>query len=252
MSKKPDETYVSGERYAENSNIELVSYNRAQYTSNIINDSNQYYRLSDRMIASDDGVNDEIYINREKKRIQERINKKPVEVYQELFEETPKIDTTGIKEKIKLVKKRLEYLTFLGGQTSDEKTALKYLNARDKFDAHGHLFIWPTTTREKINELCSKYTLEDVNFNMYSKTIPMEAIYELEKFINAWNKVTKKGEKPEPHLIIDDGPKSRSDGGERKKDPILYVGSPFGKWYYVLGAWDKEVQYVDEIIYRGK
>ena len=47
-------------------------------------------------------------------------------------------------------------------------------------------------------------------------------------------------------LIIDDG------GKETRKDPILLAKSPFGNWFYVLGAWDKEVQYIDDLIYYNK
>jgi hypothetical protein len=72
----------------------------------------------------------------------------------------------------------------------------------------------------------------------------MEAIDELEKFINSYNKVSNIT--PVLTLIIDEG------GKEDKKDPILLAGSPFGKWYYLLGAWDKEVEFVDDLIYHGK
>jgi hypothetical protein len=259
VSKKKNETYVSGERYAENSNIEFVEYRPSHVNSslNMIAIPN-YYRVhtttpidNNAPIALEENADlEKIY----KRKINERIEKKPVEVYQELFEEIPKIDLIGINEKIKLVEKRIEYMKFLGGQTGDERIALRYLYARKHFDKYGKLFTWPVTTKAKIDELCNKYKLSDESFHSYSKTIPMEAIYELEKFVNAWNKVTKKGkgdEKPSLHLIIEDTPESKNSG-ERKKDPILYAESPFGKWFYVLGAWDKEVQYVDEIVYRGK
>jgi hypothetical protein len=72
----------------------------------------------------------------------------------------------------------------------------------------------------------------------------MEAIDEIEKFIAACKKVTDA--ESEFRLIIDDG------GTETKKDPIMYASSPFGKWFYVIGAWDKEIMYVDDIIYHGK
>jgi hypothetical protein len=185
--------------------------------------------------------------------VKKRIEKKPVEVWKELFDETPKIDTVGLDEKIKMVKKRFEYLKFLGGQTTDEDIALKYLNARKKFLKHRKSFVWPVTNQSKIDNLCVKYTLADTDFYSYSKCVPMEAIDELEKYIKAWNKVAGRNTVPVARLIVDDSDGSRvSEMGERKKDPILYVESPFGKWFYILGAWDKEVQYVDDIVYRGK
>jgi hypothetical protein len=247
ISKKKDKTYSSAINTVPNYNVQLI------YDSNYTNNTsrNTSY-VEDPNIIGDD-YQGYYNIRKTKDDIKERIKKKPVEVWEELFDETPKIDLTGIDEKIKLVEKRLEYLKFLNGQTNDEIIALKYLNARKKFLKYIHLFIWPITTKTKINELCKKYTLEDENFNSYSKCIPMEAIDELEKYIKAWNKIAPKNSKPHLGLIIDDSQASiDSPLGERKKDPILYAESPFGKWFYVLGAWDKEVECVDEIVYRGK
>jgi hypothetical protein len=267
IDKKKNDTYVSGERYSQDSNIELIpNPNTAMlYQTRSIVAPNNYYNIqdgdqtirgnnnSDNQISEEDiRLNIESIYKRNMNRLDERIEKKPVDVYQELFEETPKIDLVGIKERIKLVEKRLEYMKFLGGQTGDEKIALRYLYARSKFEKYGNLFTWSITTKNKIDALCKKYTLANVSFHAYSKTIPMEAIYEIEKYIKAWNKVTKKGDANlTMYLIIEDTPES-SQSGERKKDPILYADSPFGKWFYILGAWDKEVQYVDEIVYRGK
>jgi len=87
-----------------------------------------------------------------------------------------------------------------------------------------------------------------VSFRQYYSTIPKEAIDELEKFVHAYSKVSKL--KPVLKLIIDDTPKSPERG--KKKDPILLAGSPFGKWFYILGAWDKEVEIVDDLVYNNK
>jgi len=87
-----------------------------------------------------------------------------------------------------------------------------------------------------------------VDFSSYSKNIPMEAIDELEKFLKEYTKVTDEKDKPILRLIIDDVPESK----ERKKDPILLASSPFGRYYYILGAWDKHVEIVDDLIYHGK
>jgi len=83
------------------------------------------------------------------------------------------------------------------------------------------------------------------SFSGYYKNVPNEALEQLEAYQKMWKKY--RGEDtPEVGLVCDEG------GKEQKKDPILYASSPFGNWYYVLGAWDKEVEYVDEIIYGGK
>ena len=82
--------------------------------------------------------------------------------------------------------------------------------------------------------------------------MPNEALDELEAYLDLYELYRE--DKPVFKLIIDDAPDPVHDGRsqERKKDPILLASSPFGKWWHILGAWDKEVEYVDAIIYHGK
>lgn len=175
----------------------------------------------------------------------ERIEKKPVEIWQDLMSEIPKIDLVDLDKKIKVVKKRKEFLTeHMNVGAQDEKYALSILQARKKFPKYAHEFKWAVTNMEKINELCKKYKVQMVDFYGYYKSIPNEAIDELEKFCEVYAKITK--EKPVLKLIVDVG------GPEQKKDPILLACSPFGKWFYILGAWDKEVEFVDELVYGNK
>jgi hypothetical protein len=174
----------------------------------------------------------------------ERIEKKPVELVSEIVNETPAFDCKDIKRQIKVVKRRLDTLLRQRAGAGDEKEALMYLEARAKFAKYHKLFNWPVTNEAKIIELCKKYKVQKVGFAGYARNIPMEAIDEIEKFEKAMSKVTDR--EPELSLIIDVG------GKEQKKDPILLAKSPFGRWYYVCGAWDKEVEIVDKIIYDGK
>ncbi len=174
-----------------------------------------------------------------------RIAKKPVEVFKEILSEEPKVNLNNLDQQIALVKRRMNFLIDeLGMQASDEKEALKFLEARKELVKNKTLFGWAVTTFSKIEELCKKYKVRLVDFQSFYKCVPMEAIDELEKFIDAYRKVSK--DEPILKLIIDEG------GKETKKDPILLASSPFGKWFFVLGAWDKEVEIVDDLIYNGK
>ncbi len=175
-----------------------------------------------------------------------RIEKKPVDVVKEIIGEQPVINLVDLKKQIKVVERRARLLEEeLNVKPNDEKLALQYLRARLVYKKYESQFRWAITTNELIDKLLSQYKLRSVSFQGYYKNVPMEAIDELEKFIRAWRNIIKKGE-PELRLIIDDG------GKEQKKDPILIASSPFGRWWYVLGAWDKEVEYIDDIIYKGK
>ena len=130
-------------------------------------------------------------------------------------------------------------------KVNDEREALRFLMARKKYLKNKELFPWPVATFPKIEALCKKYKVRTVDFDGFYKNIPMEAVDELELFSKAYHTVEKEY-KPMLKLVIDDG------GKEDKKDPILLASSPFGRWYYMLGAWDKEVQIVDDLIYKGK
>ena len=127
----------------------------------------------------------------------------------------------------------------------DERDALGYLEARKKYLKLRGTFNWEVTNDEKIIKLCKDYKVRQVNLQGYYKTMPQEALDEMEAFIQVYDKVRTDIE-PVFSLIVDDG------GKETRKDPILLARSPFGKWWYVLGAWDKEIEIVDDLVYKGK
>lgn len=184
-----------------------------------------------------------------------RIAKKPVEVFQEIIlepTECPRIEFDDLEGQIALVERRRRVLREEIGMesTPDEDEALIFLYARQKLLKlkEKHNFNWPVTTKDKIEKLCRTYKLELVQFRSYYKTVPMEAIDELEKFCKEYERFTDT--EPELKLIIDDAPApGESQSRERKKDPILLASSPFGRWYHVLGAWDLHVEVVDELLY---
>jgi len=174
-----------------------------------------------------------------------RIEKKPVEVVEEILQPIPQIDLSNIPEKKKIIKNRIRVLKEqLGMLCFDEKKALFYLESREKWNKVKTYFCWKTTTEEAIRKLCDTYKVKKVSFTSYYKNVPNEALDEIEKYLKAVQKVTDY--KSELSLIIDDG------GKEDRKDPILLAPSPFGNWYFVLGAWDKEVAIVDDLVYKGK
>jgi hypothetical protein len=177
-----------------------------------------------------------------------RIEKKPIEVFQEIFTKQPIVDLIDLDKKIGIVKKRIEVLQDYGGINpgQDERRALMYLKNRKNFKKTQKSFSWPTTNNEMVGNLCGKYKLRMAGLQGYYKCVPAEGVEEIKKFGEAFEGATSEEQEPQFHLIIDDG------GKETRKDPILLAESPFGDWYYVLGAWDKEVEVVDEIIYQGK
>lgn len=175
----------------------------------------------------------------------ERLAKKPVELVDNIVTEEPKMNLTNLKGQIKCVERRLRLLKEVGSPHPDEVEALRFLKARTKYEKTKSKFAWGITTQALIADLCSKYKVQVVSFGGYYKCVPNEALDELEKFMKAYESVCGDLE-PVLKLIVDYG------GKETKKDPILLAGSPFGRWYYILGAWDKEVEIVDDLLYNGK
>lgn len=191
-------------------------------------------------------INPVVSSSDEKKEIDKRLDKKPVEVFEEIISETPALDLTNLDEKIKMIKERMRVLKnhMKGNSFAQEENALIYLEARKKYMKYKDLFKWATTDNILIEKLCKKYKVRLVSIDSYYRNIPKEGIDEIEKYGNAFKKVCNA--EPEFRLIIDDA------GKETRKDPILLVTSPFGNWYYVLGAWDKEVEILDDLIYKRK
>ena len=183
------------------------------------------------------------------KKVDERKNLKPVEVWQSLKIQEPVIDLSDLDKKIKVIKERIKVLSDYTSETNlqEEHEVLGYLEARKKYIKYKELFAYPTTNDELIQNLCKEYKLKLVGVTQYSGTMPQEAIDELIKFKKSCLKI--RSDKPIVRLIVpDNDPKIE----KRKRDPILLVSSPFGRWDYILGAWDKEVLIVDDLIYGGK
>lgn len=163
---------------------------------------------------------------------------KPKAVMKELLGEKAKIDLVNLDQKIKVIKKRANFMEDeLEIGASDERKVLNWLEARKKYPKNGSLFCWKTTTQTKIDALLKKYKLSLGTISFYKRCIPEEAIDEMEKFTKACRKVTKTN--PDIKII--------ADPDETKKDPIILGVSPFGNFFYVLGAWDKEVEIMDEL-----
>jgi len=171
---------------------------------------------------------------------------KPVDVFEEIISEKPKIDLHNLDKQIKIVKERKKVLQshLRKNNFEHEEMAISYLRARKKYTKYKDWFKWPVTTNDLIKKLCNKYKVRMVGIDSYYRNVPKEGVMEIERFGEAVRCVTNYN--PQFKLIIDDG------GKEERKDPILLGASPFGNWYYVLGAWDSEVEIVDRLIYGGK
>jgi hypothetical protein len=174
-----------------------------------------------------------------------RAEVKPKDVVGELNStDEIKINFENLEAKIKVIKKRYKFMKEdMQLAARDEEMAIKYLEAALRYRKMGGKgFAWEVTTQKKIDELRSKYKVTVGSLGSYHRTVPQEAVDEMEKYLKIFRKVTN-GEEPDVKLIVD-------DIVERPLDPIIIAGSPFGPWFYVLGAWDKEIEIMGELFMR--
>jgi len=190
---------------------------------------------------------------------------KPIDVLKEIVaDKKPVFKIADVEHQIEVIENRVRVLKEQGidgsmtGNVGDENRALSYLRARRTYSETHELFKWPTTTQPMVLDLLKKYKLHVVELSEFSRYIPKEAIDAIEQFGNACKKVNEKMV-PDFRLVIDDEGfkevqkmRARKEAEKKKKDPILLALSPFGDWYYILGAWDKEVEFLDDLIYHGK
>ena len=125
-------------------------------------------------------------------------------------------------------------------QPNNEMRVIEILEARKKYPKVAHLFKWKTTVDSKIKMLTACYMLKHREIGRYIKDIPEMAISVMEDYTDLYKKVNKKGT-PEFSIIA-------PDSHFKSDDPILLAKSPFGEYYYILCAWDKEINLVNELL----
>ena len=194
-------------------------------------------------------------------KVDERKSIEPKAVFEELKKNTPEVDFRDLDEKIKVVSERINVLKehMTEDHLRDEHMTLFYLKNRKTYlKTHFKNPIdWATTNRDAVDDLCKTYKLRVVAIKQYYTLIPKEGIKEMERYTKAYKAIT--GDNPIFELIIKDADVKTEEGKKevekqkkKDRDPILLANSPFGNALFVLGAWDDEVEVVDEIIYGLK
>lgn len=187
----------------------------------------------------------------------ERKEVMPIEVFNEVKKEGLEPDFGNLDEKIKVVSDRIEILKehLSEEHLMDEHKALFFLKNRRKYmdTRKKYPLDWAMTNREAVDDLCKRYKLQTVPLKQYYTLVPNEGLKEMNRYTDAYQAIT--GDKPIFELIIKEKEVTKEEEKKRTRkdrDPILLANSPLGNFMFVLGAWDDEVEFVDEIIYEGK
>jgi len=164
-------------------------------------------------------------------------------IMEELKAPPVKIEQGKIALRILEVKRIISSLEKKKMDVSPYREALLQLKNRKLFtpEMNEHLSCYPTTTREKIDALSSKYKLVFHNLQGVVKDIPVKAVKAIEQFCKPLEKGNVSFHKDHFFLVAPE------DWWRKKRDPILLVKSPFGNYYHILYAWDKEVNIVSEL-----
>lgn len=102
---------------------------------------------------------------------------------------------------------------------------------------------WAYTTSDAIRALMTaqKHLTVDKVLNQVPD-LPKEAVHEIKKYNALVSDLA--GKKPVYYLISE---KKKQGEVGRRRDPILLAQSPFGFFWQILGAWDKEVVFLEEL-----
>ena len=101
---------------------------------------------------------------------------------------------------------------------------------------------YQNTNQEKIDILLAKYDLVMESSQIFIPQFPDEAIKTMRSYTRAVKKLCDK--KPVFYVIAESTDFKEKD---KRLDPILLVESPFGFFYQILGAWDKEMLLLSEL-----
>jgi hypothetical protein len=180
----------------------------------------------------------------------QRIAVTPQSVVNELKAPPTLLGMDGLEDKIKILrmKEALIEQTYAKGHV---QFMLQALTNRKKFDTkckavkrtYREFFSrFDVTNEEKISALCTKYELMHGSSELFVPEFPDDATLLMTEYRKAVKELTGKS----PRFTVIATPKDFQTEANRR-DPILLSQSPFGMYYYILGAWDKEMRLLSEL-----
>lgn len=113
------------------------------------------------------------------------------------------------------------------------RDGLTYREFFSRFDA---------TDQFHIDALCKKHSLVFKSADIFMPEFPDDATTIMADVTNKTKQLC--GKMPRLFVIATE---DQFRSADKKRDPILLSQSPFGFYYYILGAWDKEMLYLPEL-----
>lgn len=171
-----------------------------------------------------------------------KIKIKPIDVLGELETVPNPFSLTLLDEKIEILKDKSKLIVQHYAKRELE-ALIERIENRKKYVDHKSFFDkYQNTTDEKIDILLEKYDLVMRTSDIFVPEFPDDAIKTMKDYTDAMELVCQK--KPIFYVIAE--PQDFKKAYE-KRDPILLVQSPFGFYWQILGAWDKEMLLLSEL-----
>jgi len=171
-----------------------------------------------------------------------KIAVKPKEVLGELETIPTPWTLSNLDDKIEVLKYKRELITQHYSKREVEGL-IERLENRKKWGKFKSFFDeFQNTTDEKIDILLEKYDLVMKTSDLFVPEFPDDAIAVMKKYTDNMMKLCKK--KPVFYVIAEP---DKFKKAYEKRDPILLVQSPFGFYWQILGAWDKEMILLSEL-----
>lgn len=113
----------------------------------------------------------------------------------------------------------------------------KYPEVKEVFEE------FPYTTTTKINAVIKDNDYLKIDLvEQFIADMPKEAVDAMKRYSQACEKLC--GKKAVFYIIADKKDFKKTD---QRRDPILLAQSPFGHFWQILGAWDKEMMFLEEL-----
>lgn len=171
-----------------------------------------------------------------------KIDIKPIDVLNQLETVPTPFDLLFIDEKIATLNEKSKLIQQHYAKREVDGLICRLIN-RKKYNKFKSFFEqYQNTTDEKIELLLDKYNLSFETADLFIPEFPDIAVKRMTEYSDKCREICKK--KPVFYVIAE--PKLFADK-VKQRDPILLVQSPFGFYWQILGAWDKELIMLSEL-----
>lgn len=145
------------------------------------------------------------------------------------------------REKLNLIKSE-EYDMSRG--VNDVASIVMRLENRKKYATQKDFFEqFPYTTTSRVDSIVKKHDyLKLGQVAQFVADMPKEAVQTMKDYNKATTAIS--GKQAVYYIIAD---KKDFEKTQQRRDPILLAQSPFGHVWQILGAWDKEMMFLEEL-----